>query len=79
MPTEISGIAGHDDPVVGDCAGEDIRARDAAQPELLDVHRVETMRRAEMTGEQRRQVLLDQEVPRHNSPPGRPRGESALA
>ena len=79
VPTEISGIAGHDDPVVGDCAGEDIRARDAAQPELLDVHRVETMRRAEMAGEQRRKVLVDQEVLRRNLPPGRPRGGFALA
>ena len=43
-PTEIFGIAGHNDPVVGDRAGEDIRVRGATQPELLDVHRVETMR-----------------------------------
>jgi len=78
-PTEIFGIAGHNDPVVGDRAGEDIRVRGAAQPELLDVHRVETMRRAEMTGEQRRQILVDQEARRHNLPPGRPRGGFALA
>jgi hypothetical protein len=43
------------------------------------VHRGETLRRWAMTGEQRRQVLLDQEVPRHNLPPGRPRGGFALA
>ena len=48
-------------------------------PSLVDVHRVETMRRAEMAGEQRRQVLVDQEVLRHNLPPGRPRGGFALA
>ena len=77
--TEIIGIAGHNDPVRSDCAGEDIRVRGAAQPELLDVHRIETMRRAEMTGEQRRKVLVDQEVLRHNLPPGRPRGGFALA
>ena len=78
-PTEIIGIAGHDDPVVGHRAGEDIRIRGATQPELLDVHRIETMRRAEMTGEQRRKVLVDQEARRHNLPPGRPRGGFALA
>ena len=75
--SEIIGIAGHNDPILGNCAGEDIRG--AAQPELLDVHRIETMRRAEMAGEQRRQVLVDQEVLRHNLPPGRPRGGFALA
>jgi len=68
-----------DDLACGDRAGEDIRVRGAAQPELLDVHRVETMRRAEMTGEQRRQVLVDQETRRHNLPPGRPRGGFAFA
>ena len=73
------GIAGHNDPVVGDRAGEDIRVRGATQPELLDMHRIETMRRAEMTGEQRRKVLVDQEVLRHNLSPGRPRGGFALA
>jgi len=77
--TENIGIAGHNDPVRGDRAGEDIRIRGAAQPELLDVHRIETMRRAEMTGEQRRRVLVDQEARRHNLPPGRPRGGFALA
>ena len=78
-PTEIFGIAGHNDPVFGDRAGEDIRVRGATQPELLDMHRIETMRRAEMTGEQRRKVLVDQEVLRRNLPPGRPRGGFALA
>ena len=78
-PTEIFGIAGHNDPVVGDRAGEDIGVGGVAQPELLEMHRVETMRCAEMTGEQRRKVLVDQEVPRHNLPPGRPRGGFALA
>ena len=77
--TENIGIAGHNDPVLGDCAGEDVGVRGATQPELLDVHRIETMRRAEMTGEQRRKVLVDQEVLRHNLPPGRPRGGFALA
>jgi hypothetical protein len=43
------------------------------------VHRIETMRRAEMAGEQRRKVLVDQEVLRRNLPPGRPRGGFALA
>ena len=66
-------------PVVGDRAGADIRIRGATRPELLDVHRIETMRRAEMAGEQRRQVLVDQEAPRRNLPPGRPRGGFALA
>ena len=71
-PTEIFGIAGHNDPVVGDRAGEDIRVRGATQAELLDVQRIHTMRRAEMTGEQRRKVLVDQEARRHNLPPGVP-------
>jgi mRNA interferase HigB len=37
-PAQIFGIAGHNDPVLGDCASEDIRVRGAAQPELLNVH-----------------------------------------
>jgi hypothetical protein len=41
----------HNDPVLGDSAGEHIRVRGAAQPDLLDVHRVETVPHAEMAGE----------------------------
>jgi hypothetical protein len=43
------------------------------------VHRVEAVRRAEMQGQHRRQVLVDQETWRHSLPTGRPRGGLACA
>jgi hypothetical protein len=72
-------IADHYDPAFDDRAGEEIRVRRAAQPKFLDVQRIEAMRRAAMTSEHRRQVLVDQEARRHNWPPGRPRRGFALA
>jgi hypothetical protein len=43
------------------------------------MHRVEAMLCAEMIGEKRRQVLVNQEARRHSLPLGRPRSGFALA
>ena len=76
---KILTVAGHDDAVLGDRAGQHVRVRRAVQADLIHVHGVEAERKAEMPGKLWRQVLVDQEAGCHSSPAGRPRGGLAVA